>query len=153
MQLPYLSSVNDAEITIEKLDKVAKTLSDKIKKFAKFFGIVLGWIVLNTIIAIFFNRTHSLSFDAIRAIRDGFNQVNAMDLSFYLAFFVENKISSVISLAVIFICGWGYACLFTEIARDGSTHQRVRNYAKYAQRDVQIDAYVVSYKQQVAFLA
>lgn len=102
--LPCLTSA-DAEITIEKLDKVAKTLSDRIKSFAKFFGIFIGWCIFNVIVSLFFSRTRSLSIDAYRMITEGLREAAMQDFSVYLAFFFENKINCIITLAVLFVCG------------------------------------------------
>lgn len=150
--LPYLTSA-DTEITLEKLDKVAKTLSDKIKKIAKYFGIFLGWLVLNTLISLFFNRSRSLSLDAYRIINEGLRSVATQDILFVATLLFEDKLTCVISLAMIFVFGVAFFVRFLNLDGERFIDARNNKYAKYAQKSAQNQAYVVSYKQQVAFLA
>lgn len=150
--LPYLNSAS-TEITMEKLDRVTNSIGEKIKQFAKIFFIVLGWCAANLIVALFFNRTRSVSLDTYRLISDSLREVSTLDCSVYVAFLFEGKVNCVITLAVLFVCGGGYAHLLASAHCDKSSQEKVRNCTKYTQRSVQCDAYVVSYKQQVAFLA
>lgn len=151
-QLPYLTPV-DAEITLEKLDKVAKTLSDKVKNFAKYFGIFLGWLLFNTLISLFFNRSRSLSLDACRIINEGLRSVATQDVLFIATLLFEDKLTCVISLAIIFVFGVAFFVRFLNLDGERFIDARNNKYVKYAQTHAQNQAYVVSYKQQVAFLA
>ena len=151
--LPYLVSVNDTEITIGKLDKVAKTLSDKIKSVAKLFGILISWCIFNLIVSLFFNRTRSLSLDTYRMINEGLRSLANQDVLFVLTFIFDDKLSCIISLAMIFAFGVAFFVCVLNLANDGVTNVDVNKREKSAHICVQSEAYVVSYKQQVAFLA
>lgn len=151
--LPCLTSVSDAEITIEKLDKVAKTLSDRIKNFAKLFGIVLSWCIFNAIIALFFNRTRSVSLDAYRMVTEGLRDIATQDFLFVLTLFFDNKVNCVISIAMIIVFGVAFFVRILNLGYDETVGTRSVVYNKSAQSKIPNAAYVVSYKQQVAFLA
>ena len=150
--LPYLTP-SDAEITIEKLDKVAKTLSDKIKSYRKLFGIFLGWCIFNLIVSLFFNRTRSLSLDAYRMIAEGLRSISTQDFFFVLTLFFDNKLVCVISFAMVIVFGVAFFVRFLKIENVAAADTRVNAYSKFTQTKLQGKAYVVSYKQQVAFLA
>lgn len=151
--LPYPTSV-DTEITLEKLDKVAKTLSDKIKNIAKYFAIFLGWCVCNFLVGIFFKTGRSLSTDAYRLITEGLRSVAGQDFLFIVTLLFDNKIDCLISLAMIL--AWGGVAFFVRFLNlDNESVGEANNnsYAKYSPSGVTNHAYVVSYKQQVAFIS
>lgn len=150
--LPYLTSV-DTEITIEKLDKVAKTLSDKIKAFAKFFGIFLSWCIFNVIVSLFIDRTRSLSLDAYRMVAEGIRNLSTQDITFLFALIFDDKICCLISLAVICAFELALFVLILDSCDRRAAHDGVSNRSNFTQSRRQNDVYVVSYKQQVAFLA
>lgn len=150
--LPSLTAA-DTEVTLEKLDRVARTLSEKIKSFAKFFGVLLSWCIFNILIALFFSRTRSLSLTAYRMIADCLREVAAQDLTVYLAFFFESKINCVIaSAAALFVCGGGYLHYPARV-QSNEAEKKEFNYTEYSQNGACSDAYVIAYKQHVAFLA
>lgn len=150
--LPYLTSV-DTEITIEKLDRVAKTVSDKIKCFAKLFGILLSWCIFNVIIALFIDRTRSLSLDAYRMVNEGLRGLASQDVTFLLTLVFDNKICCLISLALVFASELSFFLRFLDLGDKRITGARVYNRDNNFQSRLQDGIYVVSYKQQVAFLA
>ena len=151
--LPYLTSPSDAEITIEKLDKVAITLSDRIKSIAKLFGIVFGWCIFNLIVALFFNRTRSVSLDAYRMVTEGLRDIATQDFFFVLTLFFENKICCVLSIAVLFVFEVAFFVRFLNFDDDAVAEVSANKRANTAKARLQSEKYVVSYKQQVAFLA
>ena len=153
--MKYLSYINPVhtENTMEILDEVSKTIGGKVRKVAKLFGIVLCWFLANVIFAVFISRTHGISLDALRLVRDGLREVMTLDCSVYVAFFFDSKVNCIITLAVLLVCGGGYAHLLAIIKCDKTSQDKVHNHTKYTQRSVKCDAYVISYKQQVAFLA
>lgn len=151
--LPRLHSVNDAEITIEKLDKVAKSLSDRIKGFAKFFGIILGWSIFNLIIALFIDRTRSLSLDSYRMVTEGLRDIATQDFFFVLTLFFENKICCVFSIAVLFVFETAFFVRFLNFDDEAVAEVNANKRASTDKAKLQSEKYVVSYKQQVAFLA
>lgn len=150
--LPYLNSAS-TEITMEKLDKVTNTIGGKIKQFAKLFGIVFGWCVANLIIALFFNRTRSVSLDTYRLISDGLREFTPQDISIIIVFLFDNRFSYAITLAMFFACGVEFfiRVLYCGEATDVNNGRVKRS--KYAQAVIDKSALVVSYKQHVAFLA
>lgn len=150
--LQYLSPV-DTEVTIEKLDKVAKKLSDKIKGFAKFFGVVFGWCMFNLIVSMFFNRTRSFSLDAYRMISEGLRNLACQDILFILTLIFDNKFSYVLTMAMILAFGIAFFVKFLDLGNKCFAQTRVHMHVKSSQSVCKDEAYVVSYKQQVAFLA
>lgn len=150
--LPRLTS-GDTEITIEKLDKVAKTLSEKVRNVARLFVVFLGWCIFNTIVALLFNRMRSLSLDSCRLVAEGLHEIAAQDLFYILTLFFENKITCVISIAMILVFGEAFFVRFLNLTNDDVVDERVNKRAKAGQSRAQGEVYVVSYKQQVAFLA
>lgn len=150
--LPYLTSV-DAEITLEKLDRVARTLSEKIKNFVKYFCIFLGWCIFNFIVWACFCRTRSLSLDSFRLINEGFHSVVNQDVLFILTFVFDDKIICFISLAVISAFEVAFFVRFLNLESDNVVEARENKHEKYAQNSARNEALVVSYKQQVAFLS
>lgn len=150
--LPYLTSV-ETEVTLEKLDKVARTLSDKIKKFAKFFAIFLGWCVINFLVWFFFKTSRSLSLDAYRLITEGLRSVAGQDLLFILTLLFDNKIDCLISFAMILAFGVAFFVRFLNLDSVSVVESHNNKFAKYTQSNAKNHAYVVSYKQQVAFLS
>lgn len=151
--LPYLTAPSDTEITIEKLDKVAKTLSDRIKGFAKLFGIFLGWSIFNLIVALFIDRTRSLSLDSFRMITEGLHNISTQDFFFVLTLVFENKICCVLSIAVLFVFEVAFFVRFLNFDDDVVAEVGANKRASTAATRLQSEKYVVSYKQQVAFLA
>lgn len=150
--LPYFGLV-DTEITIEKLDKVAKTLREKIKSFTKFFAILVGWFVFNFVIALFFCRTRSLSLDNYRMISEELLSLSAQDILFVLTLIFDIKIDCVITLAMMFSFGVAFFIRVLNLGNDGVVEKRSNRHTKDSQSRLQGEAYVVSYKHQVAFLA
>ena len=100
--LPSLTSA-ETEITIEQLDKVARTLNEKIKSFVKLFGVILSWIVFNIIVSLFFNRTRSISLDVYRMISEGLRNLSTQDIFFVITLLFDDKISCIISMAIVFV--------------------------------------------------
>lgn len=150
--LMYLGSV-DTEITIEKLDEVAKTLAEKLKAFAKLFGILIGWFIFNIVIALFVNRTHSLTLDAYRLLADGFRSLETQNIFIVFTVMFDDKIGCVITLAVMFSFGAAFFVRFLNLGGDSVMEKRVNKRSDDTRIRFQGEAYVVSYKQQVAFLA
>ena len=151
-RLPYLTSA-DAEITIEKLDKVAKSLSEKIKSFAKFFGIIFGWCIFNLIVSLFVSRTRSLSLETYRMISEGLRTVASQDVLFILTIMFDDKINCVISIAMIIVFGMVCCTYFINLGNKGVANTSSAKHTKSVKSSFQCENYVVSYKQQVAFLA
>lgn len=149
----YLTPV-DTEITIAKLDKVAKKLSDKIKAFAKFFVILTGWLVFNVIVALFIDRTRSISLDTYRAFSEGLHSLAAQDIFFILTLIFDNKICYVITLAMTLALSVAF---FVRLLYFTSGRVSSRGADKLSNRSKTKNAYgggyVVSYKHQVAFLS
>lgn len=151
----YLSYLypSDAEITIEQLDKVAGTLNEKVKSFAKLFVILIGWCLFNIIIALFINRTHSLSLDSYRVISEGLRSLAMQDLLFVLTLFFDNKIGYVIALTMIFSFGVAFFVRLLNLGGDEAMEKNANKRSDYSCLMLKCEAYVVSYKLQVAFLA
>lgn len=150
--LPYLNSV-DAEITIEKLDKVARTLSEKIKTFAKFFGILIGWCIFNILVALFIDNTRSLSLNTYRMISEGLRSMEMQDALFVLTLIFDNKIGCVISLAMFIAFETAFFVRFLNFGNECAFDKSDNKRAKDSHSSLQGATYVVSYKQSVAFLA
>ena len=150
--LPYLTSA-ETEITIEKLDKVAKTLSEKVKAFAKFFGVVLSWCIFNLVIQLFFIRTRGVSLDTYRMVSEGLHSISDQDIVLLITIILDNKLSCVISLAMVIVFGVAVFVRFLNLGNEDVVDSRVNKREKSVQHGVRSEAYVVSYKQQVAFLA
>ena len=151
-RLPYLNSAS-TEITMEKLDRVTNTIGGKIKQFAKLFCIVLGWCVVNLIVALFFNRTRSVSLDTYRLISDGLREFTPQDISIIIVFLFDSKFSYAISLAMFFACGVEFFIRVLYCGEATSVNSGRVKHAKFAQTVIDKSALVVSYKQHVAFLA
>ena len=150
--MPYLTPV-ETEVTIEKLDKVARTLSEKVKTFARLFGILIGWLIFNIVIALFVDRTRSLSLNMCRMISEGLRSILTQDTLFVLTIFFDNKINCVITLAMMFSFGVVFFLCVLNVCNDGVLEKSVNKRFKSRHARLQDEAYVVSYKQQVAFLA
>lgn len=150
--LQYLTPI-DAEITIEKLDKVAKTLSARIKNIAKLFVIFLGWSIFNVVVSLFFHRTRSLSLEAYRIVNEGLRQLATQDILFVLTLIFDDKLTCVISLAMVFVLGVAFFVRFLNLDNVCLVEKSENQRNSFAQSGLKNDAYVVSYKQQVAFLA
>lgn len=150
--LPYLSSVS-TEITMEKLDRVTNTIGGKIKQFVKLFCIVFGWCVANLIVALFFNRTRSVSLDTYRLISDGLREITPQDISIIIVFLFDNRFSYAITLAMFFACGLEFIIRVLYCGEATSVNSGRIKHCKYAQKVIDKSALVVSYKQHVAFLA
>lgn len=151
--LPYLNPVSDAEITIEKLDKVAKTVSDKIKNVAKLLVIFVGWCVFNLLISLFVSRSQSVSLDVYRVINEGLRSVATQDMLLVLTIAFDNRLYCVISFAMLLVIGIAFLVCFLISEGSRTVRARVGRRERFAQTAFQCEAYVVSYKQQVAFLA
>ena len=150
--LPRIATDNQEE-AMEKLDKVTNTIGEKVKDFVKFFFVAMGWLVLNVIIAVFFNRTHSMYTEVYKILNDSVYQVASQDLSIIIVFFLESKFSYAISVAMVFACSvvtlmfvlYGFECM--------QTKSQSAKYDRQSQSVSSQNVYVVSYKQHVAFLA
>jgi len=150
--LPYLDSVQ-TENTMEKLDEVTNTIGQKIKNFAKFFFIVCGWFAFNFIVVFFFNRMRSLSLETYRMFADGLREVAAQDLSIIIVFLLESKFNCAISLAMFFACGLAFFICLLNDGISKSIKNHFADHSMYSQSGLNKTAYVISYKQHVAFLA
>ncbi len=150
--LPSLTSA-ETEITIEQLDKVARTLNEKIKSFVKLFGVILSWIVFNIIVSLFFNRTRSISLGVYRMISEGLRNLSTQDIFFVITLLFDDKISCIISMAIVFVLEISFIIKILYNGQIGIIKADIDTHNKSVQHKPQSGAYVVSYKQQVAFLA
>lgn len=151
--LPKLKPVKN-EVGREKFNKVEKTLGAKMRKIAKFFGVIFGWFLVNLLFALFISRSHCFSLDACRMMSEGLRQILAQDLSFILAVvFEKGKIDYLITLAMLLAFSIAVVILLLSQGDFGVTDSDVSALKKQTQSVVINDAYVVSYKQHVAFLA
>lgn len=141
------------EITMEKIDRVTKTIGGKINQIAKFFGVILSWCLINLLIAVFISRTRSLSLETYRFVNESLRQASAQDLSILVAFIFENKLWYSISLAVIFAFSIEFFLTFLNKGADTPSRNGQVDRAKCAQTACDKHAFVVSYKQHVAFLS
>lgn len=152
MIVPNIGSVQ-TEITMDKIDQVTKTIGGKIKKIAQFFGIFLGWCLINLLVAMFVSRTQSVSMETYRVVVESLRQANTQDLSIILAFIFENKFSYTLSLAILLVFSVQFFLTFLNQGADASSRNVTVDYGKSSQTVCDKPVFVVAYKQHVAFLA
>lgn len=153
MRYLYYPTSADAEITLEKLDKVAKTLSDKIKNVAKYFGIFFSWCIFNALVWMFFKSSRTLSLDAFRLITESLRSAAGQDVLLLFTLLFDDKIACFIYFAMALVFGVAFFVCFLNLKSESVGEAACNSYAKYCQSGAQHHAYVVSYKQQVAFIS
>lgn len=148
---PYL--LPNKEITLEKIDKVAKTLNGKLKGLAKFLVIFLSWLIFNAVVALFFNASRSFSPDFCCTITDNLRQALTQEAFLFITFVLDNKFGFAVAVSILFAYGVSF---FVRLLADGNfstgggcEHKRNQKTDRVSDKR----SFVVSYKFHVAYLA